>query len=244
MSAVAELRLEPRGLGRHDPAGVGDPHEVFDLHRKEGEGDRRSSTVDSGLESVGPARPAHEVDARVGPDVSDAEDRLQHLLLEKADVERRTFRARRRRQTDSIPASVEVHRDVAFAGRRGRSVRRDRQLTSEQREEFRGRSSSEILYDAVVRKDADLSGRKGDPEKEIPGFGSAGTVRPRPELFPGPGRARRAVVAVRDVEKGNAAEFFDEAPPRVRVGAPESVRHAVRRREVVQRRPGGRFADE
>ena len=44
--AVPQLRLEPGRLGRHDPAGVGDRHQVVDRDRVHRERDRRLARVD------------------------------------------------------------------------------------------------------------------------------------------------------------------------------------------------------
>ena len=44
--SVAQLRLEPRRLRRHDAAGVGNRHQIVDRHRVHREGDGRRAGVD------------------------------------------------------------------------------------------------------------------------------------------------------------------------------------------------------
>src|SRR3712207_2499317 len=52
---VAELRLEPGRLRRHDAARVGDANEVFYRGRIEREGDGRAALVDEPFEFLRPA---------------------------------------------------------------------------------------------------------------------------------------------------------------------------------------------
>src|SRR3954468_6998332 len=70
---VAELRLEPRGFGRHDPARVCDGHQVGDADRVQRERDGRLPAIDRALERRRAADASHEVDALVGAGVRDTE---------------------------------------------------------------------------------------------------------------------------------------------------------------------------
>ena len=84
--AVAQLRLEPRGLGRHDAASVGDGHQVVNRDREHRERDRGTSAVNRLFERVGAARPADEVNPLVAADVADFQQALEHVLLNQRHV--------------------------------------------------------------------------------------------------------------------------------------------------------------
>src|SRR5216110_2028725 len=120
---VSQLRLEPGGLGRHDLTRVRDPDQVLDLYREEREGDRRPAFVDGLLELAGASPAADEVDPGVGANVADSEKRLEDLLLEQRDVERRRrARARAEGETEAVPPAGQVDGDLSALGRRGRRV--------------------------------------------------------------------------------------------------------------------------
>src|SRR4029077_18145178 len=69
--SVAQLRFEPRGLGRHDVAGVGDGHQVADADRVQRESERRLARIDEPFELARAARAADEVNPLVRTDIAD-----------------------------------------------------------------------------------------------------------------------------------------------------------------------------
>src|SRR6185503_20888169 len=84
----AQLRLEPGRLRRHDLAGIRHPEQVLDgrgVHRKR---HGVPSTVDPLYELPRTANPAHEVDALVAANVTDAQNRPEHTDSDQRVVER------------------------------------------------------------------------------------------------------------------------------------------------------------
>ena len=86
--AVEELRLEPGGLRRHDPAGVGDPDQVGHGRGVHREGGRPGAAVDGGLElglsgRTPPTKPIRG-SRRGSPD---AQHGLEEVPLQHGDVE-------------------------------------------------------------------------------------------------------------------------------------------------------------
>src|SRR5688572_10551471 len=79
--AVAELWLEPRGLRRHDPAGVCDCHEVVDADGVHRERHGRTPRLHGALELAGATQSADEVDAFARSRIADAEQRIQNQVL-------------------------------------------------------------------------------------------------------------------------------------------------------------------
>src|SRR5665213_3464717 len=71
---VAQLGLEPRGLGGHDAPFVRNGDQIVDGHGVHREGDRGLPAVDGVLERGRAARAADEIDPRVGPHVSDLQE--------------------------------------------------------------------------------------------------------------------------------------------------------------------------
>lgn len=69
----AQLGFKPRGLGGHDIAGVCYIHELLHRHGIERQSHFHLSRIHSALEFAEAADTAHEVDALVAAQVSDAE---------------------------------------------------------------------------------------------------------------------------------------------------------------------------
>src|SRR5204863_4100244 len=85
--AVPKFGFEPRGLRRHDRAGIGYRDQVGHADGIQRERDRRLAAIHEVLQLARAARAADEVDALVGADVGDLQDRREQLVLEDADVE-------------------------------------------------------------------------------------------------------------------------------------------------------------
>ena len=115
-----------------------------------------------------PADPADEVDPSVRARVADPEERRQDLVLQERDVQ--AIGSRRvgsgGPEVEGMPASVEVHRDLARA-RRGLRARSDRDLRPERVEEVLGRPAPEVPDEAVVGQDLHLVVREGDREERV-----------------------------------------------------------------------------
>ena len=76
--SAAELRFEPRGLRRHDIAGIGYVHYLFHRDRIEGEGHGHLSAVHSFRQLSEAADSAYEVYSLVSPQIRDAEYLVQY----------------------------------------------------------------------------------------------------------------------------------------------------------------------
>ncbi len=141
----------------------------------------------------------------------------------------------RRGEVERVPAAGEVHRDLALLRRR-RPARAQRQLRLDGGEEGLRREAGEVLDDAVVGQDAHLLVGEGDRQH---GVGLPRAAALAAEGRPRPRGARRAVVAVGDVEGGDAAEGRGEVGGVLAADPPERVRHPVLGGEVVERRRRG-----
>ncbi len=182
--------------------------------------------------AFGSAGAAHEIDPLVGPDVADAEHLLEHVALQQRHVE--TARAgvvfgRGAREIDDIPAASQVHRHLALAARRRGAVGHAEALAQRGEERLR-RSPGQILDRSVVGQDLHLVVREGDRDERL-GLGDAAADL-RLQRRARPRRARRAMMTVGDVERGDAAQ----RPPRPRASRPPrpATPCAARRRHVVK----------
>src|SRR5579871_3943708 len=84
---VAEFRLEPRALGRHDAAGVRDGHQILDARREHRKGAGIIALIDQLFEFADAADAADEIDPLAGARVVDVEQRPEDVILEQRDVE-------------------------------------------------------------------------------------------------------------------------------------------------------------
>jgi hypothetical protein len=85
---VAELRLEPGALGRHDAAGVGDGHQILDARREHRKRAGVFAAVHQLFQFRRAANAADEIDALARARVVNAENRREHVLLQQRHVER------------------------------------------------------------------------------------------------------------------------------------------------------------
>ena len=162
---VAKLRLEPRGLRRHDAAGVGDRHQVGDTHRIERERDRGLARVTS--RSSSPARGCRRRNRCAcrsarrrssGPARAPVCCRTRRPASFARGVPGAASAAQR------VPAPREEHRDHALAS--GAGARGGRRFHARDRADQRVRRfARQVLHDAVVRQDADVVVRKRDGEE-------------------------------------------------------------------------------
>src|SRR6476659_970679 len=113
--AVAELWFEPCRLGRHRHTRVGGRHQIIQADGIERESHGGCGGVDQPLELACPSRSTDEIDALVRADISDAQNRLEQLILKHADVERlnRVLISGTNQGTQRAPGPVEIHRYVA-----------------------------------------------------------------------------------------------------------------------------------
>ena len=110
---VAQLRLEPGGLGRHDAPFVRDRHQVVDRDGVHRERHRGLAARSPPLERRGAARAADEVDALVGPHVADvrAAARARGAAAARRRARSRASRPRAPRSTD--PARTTGRRETS-----------------------------------------------------------------------------------------------------------------------------------
>ena len=73
--SVSKLGLEPGGLRRHDPTGIGNRHQILNVHwiqrKRDGRGPERTRDSSSALAPGA----SNEVDALVGTDIADPQQR-------------------------------------------------------------------------------------------------------------------------------------------------------------------------
>ena len=115
-----QLRFEPRRLGRHDVARVGNIHQLLHADRIEGQSHLHLTTVHTLLQLAQPADTAHEVDALVRTEVLDTEYLVQNEVggdsnIEYADGIIVVIGARLGRQ--AIPLAVQVEGEIVQARR-------------------------------------------------------------------------------------------------------------------------------
>src|SRR5262245_38852847 len=80
--SVAQLRLEPRRLRRHDAAGIAYLHQVVHADGIQRERNGIFAGVDQLLERRSAASTADEINSLVVPDIADAEQWTEDFLLE------------------------------------------------------------------------------------------------------------------------------------------------------------------
>src|SRR5215203_1392020 len=163
--AVAQFRFEPRGLWRHDAAGVGDLDDVAHAHRMHGKADGRIATTDHPLEGVSSACTANKVNALVPRDIADAEQRAENQIVQQAHI-KTPVRTCNRVERQLIPAILHEDRYRApSSGHRGTFSCTEPQ--SQQLSERRGVVGPEIEDDAVVWKDSHLVSRERHCQKVV-----------------------------------------------------------------------------
>ena len=84
---VAQFRFKPGAFGRHDPAGVGDGHQVLHPGGEEGEGARVFFRFDKFLQFRRPADAADKMDALAGARIVHAKNRGQDVLLQQRNIQ-------------------------------------------------------------------------------------------------------------------------------------------------------------
>ena len=233
---VPELRLEPRRLRRHDPAGVGDPPSGRRARRDRARSDRGLTPSRRRPRALGAADAADEVDALVGADVLDAEKRLQHLLLEEADVQRRTVGAGRARAGGSR-TSVRRRRWRPRPGARVTEARfgETGSFASRAREELRGRPPCRGPSPRGCTEGSG-AGPAGKATARKKSYGSAPVSPGLPRAPAGRGRRSPRGGGRRRCRGGARGRKPRRGAVRRRDRAPESVRDPVCRGEVVEGR--------
>ena len=229
--SVAQLGLEPGGLGRHDAAGVA-------------RSAIRSSTLTGCIENatarlpertscssaaVPRAPPTKSMRGSVR-DVADAEQRRQHRVLQPADVEPLGRRQRRRGGSPSVDRVPLAARGTSTrrrgrAGTGGPSVHR-RTARAARREATPACAPPRSLHHAVVGEHLHLRRRETPRPETCPSRPVAVAARRAADA-----RARRAggaVMTVGDVERRHRRERADRArAASPRSTAPDRVLHAV-----------------
>ena len=84
---VAQFGFEPGAFGRHDAAGIGNVHQVFDAGRKHGKGAGKFAAIDELFQFRRAANAADEGDAFAGARVFNAENRGENMFLKQCDVQ-------------------------------------------------------------------------------------------------------------------------------------------------------------
>lgn len=85
--AAAQFGLEPGRFGRHDFAGVGNPHQGIDSGGIEGKGNAKGAGVDDPLQFGVAADAADKVDARIRARIADLQNRLQDMVQQDVDIQ-------------------------------------------------------------------------------------------------------------------------------------------------------------
>ena len=85
--AAAEFGFEPRGLGRHDIAGIGDADKLLHGDRIQGEGYLHLAGIHAAGQFSEAADTAYEVYALVGAEVLDSQDLVQNQVAEDGDIQ-------------------------------------------------------------------------------------------------------------------------------------------------------------
>ena len=208
---VAELRLEPGRLGRHDAAGVGDRHQVVDGHRVQRERDRRLAA------SRPPARapPCRGRRRRSRSACRCARRRSAAPARARRSCRRATSRPRRARavlrrprpQIDACTSWPSRYIETSPLPRGvGAAVGDRHALRAAPSRNCAGVAPAEILDGAVVGQDLHLVVGERDGDE---GAGFAASPSP-PQLGARPRRARGAMMAVGDVERRDRREGVDE----------------------------------
>ena len=202
---VGELRLEPGGLRGHHFARVGHRHQVLEAGRVERERGRHLAGVDPLLELAESAAAADEIDALVGAQVADAEERRQHAARQQARVEPphrigRLGQAGPRREPVPVAAAVQTELPVARGSDRP-LARGHVELRAELREQLVPGQPAEIAHHAVVVEDPQLVVRKGDDEEPL-----VAPVRTAAAVCSDARSSRRAVMAVGDIDRRHRVE--------------------------------------
>ena len=245
---VAQLRLEPGGLGRHDAARVGDAQQVFDGGRVKREGRPGGAGVHEPFQLRRAADAADEVYALVRARVCDAEHGVEQVVLQEAHVERRRRvvgeRARRlAAQRQPVPPAAHVHVPVPGLARPlALRALGDVEAPADGFEKLFGRQPVQIFHDAVVGENLHLLVGEDDGEEAVVRLRARVVRVPRLQLRARARGGGRAVVAVGDVEQRHFGEAARELFGRGR--APDGVAHAVVGLEVVERLADGLGLDE
>ena len=123
---IAELGLEPGALGRHDAAGIGDAHQIFNARRKHGKCADVFAAVNELFQLRRAADATDEIDALARARISDPENGREHLLLQNGYVEpfnRITTGHELRFHPQPSPLALEIKTELVLAAERGRPAR-------------------------------------------------------------------------------------------------------------------------
>src|SRR6185503_17843292 len=107
--SVAQLRLKPGRLRRHDLAGIRNAQQVFHGCRVEREGYGCFSLIDEPLQFLAATHATNEIYSLVCADVFDTQDRIKHQVLENTHIQRSYGPLGRRdigTQTERVPLAV------------------------------------------------------------------------------------------------------------------------------------------
>ena len=85
--SIPQLRLEPRALGGHDAAGIGNGHEILNARREHRESARVFSFVDELFHFPWSANATDKIDSGAGARIGDAENRVKDVLLQQSHIE-------------------------------------------------------------------------------------------------------------------------------------------------------------
>ena len=192
--------------------------------------------VDHPLECRGSPKPADKVYAFIGPNIFDAQQRLEHFLLKHAHIERRDRidwgrSARRVRQT--IPAAFQVHAYLGLFLRRGRGRVGDDEALGQGAQEFACRHAVQVFNRPIVGQYLKLIRGEQGCEEEIVLFFSVARVL-RSEFLASAACTRSAVVAICYVNERHCLKSFDQKIGIGRAYPPYNVGDAVRG-EIVKR---------
>ena len=234
--ATAQFRFEPRTLGGHDFAGIGNLHQLIECGGVHGNADGPVAGNAQPFKFCGASNSADKINAGIRADIFDAEDWLQYLVFKDGDIERSNGVIDEERIGSDCEAPPFVI-DEETEGSRGCGARTFGWLQiSESIEAFQKLTDSqsiEISDDAIVGHDAKLCGREQDGEEPVAFFVAGASVgQPAAQLVAGPPRTGGPVVTIGNVEDRHGTELTDEV---VAVcDTPDRVLYAVDGGEVVK----------
>ena len=113
--AGTEFRLEPRGLRRHDVAGVGDVDELLHRDMVEGEGDLHLTAVNPAAQLAKASDTTNEINPLVRAQILDSKHFVKYEVREDGHVknsDRILVVVPARKGLQRVPLAVQIHREV------------------------------------------------------------------------------------------------------------------------------------
>ncbi len=85
-NAIPQFGLEPSAFGRHDAAGVGNSHQIFDACGIERKSACILAALDKFFQLPNSSNASHEIDPLAGAGIFNAENRGQNMFLQQGSI--------------------------------------------------------------------------------------------------------------------------------------------------------------